>query len=150
MHYIVDKPWERRIASDGVAGHLGRDGITHGWWWKVWEDWRRSVAAGEEMGSGELLSIMDRLVAKSLDSKGDRKQCEENKGKVLPISVPEHPCQISGAINGNMKGPAHAFANGDAEYKAKNFHENTVYGDLGKDELDFPILRKQAPAEDGG
>ena len=26
LHYIVDKPWERRIASDGVAGHLGRDG----------------------------------------------------------------------------------------------------------------------------
>ena len=37
LHYIVDKPWERRIASDGVAGHLGRDGITHGWWWDIWK-----------------------------------------------------------------------------------------------------------------
>ena len=39
VHYIVDKPWQTRIASDGVAGHLGRDGVTHQWWWNLYEEW---------------------------------------------------------------------------------------------------------------
>ncbi|EME50136.1 glycosyltransferase family 8 protein, partial [Dothistroma septosporum NZE10] len=33
LHYIVDKPWEKRPGADGVAGYLGRDGETHKWWW---------------------------------------------------------------------------------------------------------------------
>jgi inositol 3-alpha-galactosyltransferase len=39
LHYIVDKPWERPVSADGVAGHLGRDGITHQWWWDVYHEW---------------------------------------------------------------------------------------------------------------
>lgn len=39
LHYIVDKPWERQVSSEGVAGHLGRDGTTHRWWWNIYNDW---------------------------------------------------------------------------------------------------------------
>ena len=93
LHYIVDKPWERRIASDGVAGHLGRDGITHGWWWDVWEEWRAGRA-----GEVELLRIVDELVAGPLDTDAERGQCEENRKKELPLPVPEHPGMVEGAI----------------------------------------------------
>ena len=81
LHYIVDKPWEKRIASDGIAGHLGRDGITHEWWWGVWEDWR-----GRR--SRDLTVLMDRFVAEPLDDEADHKQCEENKRKGFPILLP--------------------------------------------------------------
>lgn len=81
LHYIVDKPWEKRIASDGIAGHLGRDGITHRWWWKIWKAWR----ARRE---GALLGIVDHLVAKPLTEKADRQQCEDNRAKGLPVSIP--------------------------------------------------------------
>ena len=93
LHYIVDKPWERRIASDGVAGHLGRDGITHGWWWDVWEEWRTKRATEEE-----LLRIVDGLVARSLDAEAERRQCEENREKGFPLPVPPHPGMVEGAI----------------------------------------------------
>ncbi|MCJ1322436.1 hypothetical protein MMC15_007784 [Xylographa vitiligo] len=86
LHYIVDKPWERRVASDGVAGHLGRDGETHTWWWGIWEGWRR----GRE-GEEELLGIVDPLVARPLDGEGDERQCRENREKGLPVKIPAHP-----------------------------------------------------------
>ena len=82
LHYIVDKPWERRVASDGIGGHLGRDGETHTWWWNVWDDWR-----GQR--GGELLDVMDALVAKPLDKETDAKQCSENNTKGFPIPIPE-------------------------------------------------------------
>lgn len=31
LHYIVDRPWSKRVALDGIAGYLGRDGMTHQW-----------------------------------------------------------------------------------------------------------------------
>lgn len=34
LHYIVDKPWSKRVGEDGVAGYLGRDGVTHSWKWE--------------------------------------------------------------------------------------------------------------------
>lgn len=47
LHYIVDKPWAKRIDSDGIAGYLGRDGVTHGWWWELFDDWeQQKVASG--------------------------------------------------------------------------------------------------------
>ncbi|MCJ1457280.1 hypothetical protein MMC28_007647 [Mycoblastus sanguinarius] len=81
LHYIVDKPWAKRIASDGIGGHLGRDGQTHTWWWNIWNEWRDERVP-------ELIEIMDGLVAKPLDEESDRKQCQENKKKSLPVPIP--------------------------------------------------------------
>ncbi|KAK7947775.1 nucleotide-diphospho-sugar transferase [Apiospora aurea] len=39
LHYIVDKPWARRVGADGVAGYKGRDGVTHRWWWDAYQRW---------------------------------------------------------------------------------------------------------------
>lgn len=39
LHYIVDKPWERRLSDKGIGGHKGRDGHTHKWWIGMYEDW---------------------------------------------------------------------------------------------------------------
>ena len=83
LHYIVDKPWQKRIASDGVAGHLGRDGKTHGWWWQVWDEWKGSKNAGSEV-----VQVVEKEVAAPLDKAADRKQVEENRGKGLPIPIP--------------------------------------------------------------
>ncbi|KAK4118168.1 glycosyltransferase family 8 protein [Parathielavia appendiculata] len=50
LHYIVDKPWTKRIGRDGVAGYKGRDGVTHRWWWdayQAWEDDRLKNGAGD-------------------------------------------------------------------------------------------------------
>ena len=91
LHYIVDKPWDKRVASDGIGGHLGRDGKTHGWWWDVWESWRKDRAKEQE-----LLSISEGLVAKPLDEEGDRKQCEETKAKGLPVPLPDSPARSRG------------------------------------------------------
>ena len=81
LHYIVDKPWEKRVASDGIGGHLGRDGETHAWWWNVWHEWR-------SQRGGELLSIIDELVANPMDKEADKRQCEENRNKGFPIPIP--------------------------------------------------------------
>ncbi|KAI4120947.1 MAG: hypothetical protein LQ338_006656 [Usnochroma carphineum] len=90
LHYIVDKPWERRVAGDGVAGHLGRDGKTHGWWWTVWERWAGERRRKSEDGKGEdLVRIVEELVAKPLlDNEADERQREENRRKGLPVPVP--------------------------------------------------------------
>ncbi|KAL9131181.1 MAG: hypothetical protein Q9217_000834 [Psora testacea] len=80
LHYIVDKPWHRRVASDEIAGHLGRDGKTHAWWWEMWEEWRRER-------KGELVMILEGLVARPLNEEGDRKQCEENRKRGLPVPI---------------------------------------------------------------
>ena len=80
LHYIVDKPWEKRVASDGIGGHLGRDGETHTWWWNVWHEWRSKR-------EGELLNIMDELVAKPLSGEADTRQCQENRDKGFPIPI---------------------------------------------------------------
>ncbi|PNS15549.1 hypothetical protein CAC42_808 [Sphaceloma murrayae] len=54
LHYIVDKPWAKRIAEDGRAGYLGRDGETHGWWWNLWGEWKE-----ERRGEEELVGIVE-------------------------------------------------------------------------------------------
>ncbi|KAL3427046.1 glycosyl transferase family 8 [Phlyctema vagabunda] len=59
LHYIVDKPWTRRIGSDGVAGYLGHDGETHRWWWREFESWK-----SERKGETEILSMMEKHVAR--------------------------------------------------------------------------------------
>ena len=101
------------------------------------------------MGSGELLSIMDDLVAKQLDSKENQKQCEENKKNGLPVPVPDHPGQIFGDLQKTRNGKTHTDMNGDLEDRARRFDESTVYGDSEEDDLDFPVLRENVPAEQG-
>lgn len=81
LHYIVDKPWGKRVASDGIGGYLGRDGETHTWWWNVWHEWR-------SQRRGELLSIVEELVASSLDKTADKRQCEGNRNEGFPIPIP--------------------------------------------------------------
>ncbi|KAJ5037933.1 uncharacterized protein L3040_006809 [Drepanopeziza brunnea f. sp. 'multigermtubi'] len=48
LHYIVDKPWSKRVGSDGAAGYLGHDGTTHQWWWDEFAKWEQ-----ERKGMGE-------------------------------------------------------------------------------------------------
>ncbi|KAI9784021.1 MAG: hypothetical protein M1816_001103 [Peltula sp. TS41687] len=50
LHYIVDKPWSKRIGPDGVAGYLGRDGDTHRWWWDVYSQWEDArIKSGKKL-----------------------------------------------------------------------------------------------------
>ena len=123
LHYIVDKPWQRRVASDGIGGHLGRDGDTHKWWWGVWDDWRRHR-------EGELVDKMDDLVAKPLNEEMDRKQCEENKEKGFPVPVP--------AVIADEKGVG-------AAHEVNGLTKNGA----SEEDLDFPVLRKPRIGERG-
>ena len=128
LHYIVDKPWEKRVASDGIGGHLGRDGETHMWWWGVWDDWR-----GQR--DKELVRTMDELIAKPLDEESDRRQCVENREKGLPVPIPSVVAEEGANDTG-----------ADVE-KGVNGHAD-IHGD--KDEgLDFPVLRKPRLGERG-
>ncbi|KAF2713986.1 glycosyltransferase family 8 protein [Pleomassaria siparia CBS 279.74] len=71
LHYIVDKPWTKRVDEDGVAGYLGKDGVTHGWWWDELESWRiEMVEKGEEEG----LRIAMNHVAKSIGEGDDESE----------------------------------------------------------------------------
>ncbi len=55
LHYIVDKPWTKRVGLDGVAGYLGKDGETHKWWWVEYEQWE---AEREKQGETGILDMM--------------------------------------------------------------------------------------------
>lgn len=120
LHYIVDKPWEKRVASDGIGGHLGRDGKTHSWWWDIWEAWRSKRA-----GEGELLKVLDELVANPLDEEVDNKQCGENKKNGLPVPIPDSPARRRGM---------------------DLLERERANGNLGPQ---FPVFRKPRPGERG-
>jgi len=60
LHYIVDKPWERQVSANGVAGHLGRDGETHQWWWEIYQQWK--AGCERTQADSVVLQLMDRLV----------------------------------------------------------------------------------------
>ena len=89
LHYIVDKPWNRRLASDGIAGHLGRDGVTHQWWWNIWTE---ICSQAPE----DLTGVAKGYLARPLDEDSDRVQVQENlkydvSGKMLatkPLGKP--------------------------------------------------------------
>ncbi|KAI9049703.1 hypothetical protein LZ554_005857 [Drepanopeziza brunnea f. sp. 'monogermtubi'] len=55
LHYIVDKPWTKRVGSDGVAGYLGHDGTTHQWWWDEFARWEQERKG---MGEQDILSMV--------------------------------------------------------------------------------------------
>ena len=82
LHYIVDKPWEKQVATDGVARYLGRDGLTHKWWWGVYHSWWNKRG-------GEVVDILDTLVAPELSDEANQRQCEENLAKGLPVAIPK-------------------------------------------------------------
>ncbi|CAJ2511432.1 Uu.00g070570.m01.CDS01 [Anthostomella pinea] len=67
LHYIVDKPWTRRVGADGVAGYKGRDGVTHRWWWEAYEVWERERSADGE-GGREIVRLVRMGVAAPLDA----------------------------------------------------------------------------------
>jgi len=58
LHYIVDKPWIKRVGKDGIAGYRGCDGETHQWWWNEYGQWER------ERKGAEVVELVRRLVAK--------------------------------------------------------------------------------------
>lgn len=70
LHYIVDKPWQKRIGEDGAAGYLGRDGHSHRWWWEVYQEWRRGMMELGDKGR-DAVKGMERYVAPPLESVGE-------------------------------------------------------------------------------
>lgn len=84
LHYVMDKPWAKRVASDGIAGLKGRDGWAHGQWWEVWEQWR-----GVRAYDDELLRLTDSLVAGVLSVVDDQRQVLHHQEQGFPIQVPE-------------------------------------------------------------
>lgn len=60
LHYIVDKPWERQVSADGAAGHLGRDGVTHRWWWDLYNEWHEDAGASTQ--GQEVVEVIEKLV----------------------------------------------------------------------------------------
>ena len=76
LHYIVDKPWERPVSDKGVAGHLGRDGVTHQWWWDIYEGWVQLRSKSNE--EVVVVEAVKKLVSK-----------EEPFTEVVPL--PEEP-----------------------------------------------------------
>jgi alpha-N-acetylglucosamine transferase len=65
LHYIVDKPWAKRIDEDGRAGYLGRDGETHKWWWEAYESWKSERLNSDRDGE-EVVQIMKTTTADEL------------------------------------------------------------------------------------
>jgi len=61
LHYIVDKPWAKRVGTDGSAGYLGRDGETHTWWWEEYGEWEAARLGGGERAK-ETLRIVETFV----------------------------------------------------------------------------------------
>lgn len=66
LHYIVDKPWVKRVGADGVAGYKGLDGETHRWWWDVFGEWE---AIRKDAGEEEVLGLVTGFVAGPLGLK---------------------------------------------------------------------------------
>ncbi|PSK56524.1 hypothetical protein B9Z65_6148 [Elsinoe australis] len=95
LHYIVDKPWAKRIGEDGTAGYLGRDGETHRWWWDLWGEWkgmREGEGEGElvtivvgETDSGGVMSKDMRDIGGEVQALAGKKEGEEKK----PVTQPE-------------------------------------------------------------
>jgi alpha-N-acetylglucosamine transferase len=92
LHYIVDKPWAKRIGKDGVAGYLGRDGTTHSWWWDEYGDWELRVEKREK--GNEVLECVSRYAAKPLGEglvdivKPKSQEMEKVEGKVIVEVAP--------------------------------------------------------------
>lgn len=64
LHYIVDKPWEARVKEDGTAGYRSRDGVTHSWWWREFEDWKQ-WAQKKGDAAGDVMGVMEKYMLKN-------------------------------------------------------------------------------------
>ncbi|KAI1779824.1 nucleotide-diphospho-sugar transferase [Hypoxylon cercidicola] len=62
LHYVVDKPWTKRVGEDGTAGYKGKDGITHSWWWEAYNSWEEDKTKNSTYGL-EILPLVRRGVA---------------------------------------------------------------------------------------
>lgn len=83
LHYVMDKPWNERVASDGIAGLKGRDGWAHARWWDVWGLWRE-----ERSGEKRLLEVVERSVKRELSVGEDMKVLLRNQVEGFPLEVP--------------------------------------------------------------
>ena len=81
LHYIVDKPWVKRVSKDGIAGYKGNDGVTHQWWWEAFSDWETQRLGGWEEDSLEAVGLVRRFVA-PLEG---RKHCWEGNQDMMAI-----------------------------------------------------------------
>ena len=63
LHYVVDKPWAKKVGGDCVAGYTRKDGFTHALWWASFERWQKDVWALGESGQ-EILRVVDQFTAK--------------------------------------------------------------------------------------
>lgn len=84
LHYIVDKPWSRRVGCDGAAGYLGRDGVTHQWWWDEYDRWESERTL---KGEKEILDVVRKEVAKPLR--------DGEKGEALHGNWRANPSKLS-------------------------------------------------------
>ncbi|KAI1799448.1 glycosyltransferase family 8 protein [Daldinia bambusicola] len=76
LHFIVDKPWAKRIDKDGVGGYKGRDGITHSWWWDEWRLFLKSLEIERGFDphiDREFLNLIANSVAPPLESESTRR-----------------------------------------------------------------------------
>lgn len=67
LHYIVDKPWVKKVGEDGKAGYRGDDGHTHALWWGEWDSWAKER---EGAGQKEVVELVGRYVAGGADTEG--------------------------------------------------------------------------------
>jgi inositol 3-alpha-galactosyltransferase len=61
LHYIVDKPWNKRAGNDG---YLGNDDQTHRWWWVEYENWELNRQAE---GEKEILAMVRAHIARPIE-----------------------------------------------------------------------------------
>lgn len=86
IHFVMDKPWSKRVSSDGIAGLAGRDGWTHSQWWIVCEAWREKRAEDKQ-----LVAVIDGLIAEALTEETNAQQVRENREKGFPLNIPDIP-----------------------------------------------------------
>ena len=78
LHYIVDKPWDRRIADDKIAGHLGRDGHTHQQWWNIYEHWRKTRVSSHDQEARHVVDRTKQLLPPVFTGDANMQQVREN------------------------------------------------------------------------
>lgn len=84
LHYIVDKPWDRRIADDKIAGHLGRDGHTHQQWWNIYEHWETTRKNSKDKEAETVVKYIREQVPRAPTGDANMQQIRENMKFTTP------------------------------------------------------------------